>query len=525
MTTARRELLTAAVVAGLLCLIVSALGISIRAADQGAAAVDEPQYLLTATSLWEDRDLDISNQRAQGTAREFYDAALPVQTAVLPGGERISPHDPLLPLLLAPAVGVGGYVGAKVMMALMAGLLGAATTWAIGSRCEVSPLLAGAVVAVAGPSAPLAIYGNQVYPELPAALVVVIAVGAILRPRGHVETSRSSIVRAIVLVLAVTALPWLAIKYVLVAATVAAVGLWRMRSTTPRLLLPVIATFAVSGAIWLASHQILYGGWTAYSTGDHFQGSGEFGAVGFAPDYVGRSVRLIGLLTDRDYGLIAWAPAWLLALPAIGFLLGVRRPPQARSTLPATSGSATPQHVSVVSLPLLAGWLTATFVALTMHGFWSPGRQVVVVLPLAAMLIAVALSQVGAHARASRHRATPFFVGSGAIAAVGVAIMGWVLLAGHQGTLTWVGAPNLTPPAPISALRSILPDYRELGTGAWVLHGLWVVAAILMCVGSWLAGRRLCAPDPSTDDPNSDVSHSDVSRTDVSHTGMRELTS
>ncbi len=498
MTAQRRALLATALIAGLLSLVVSALGISIRASDVGAAAVDEPQYLLTAASLWEDGDLDIANQRAQGAASAYYDGRLPVQTAVQPGGERISPHDPLLPVILAPAVGLGGYLGAKTTMALIAGVLGAATAWVVGTRWAVSPLLAGTVAAIAGMSAPLAIYGNQVYPELPAALAVVIAVGAVVRPLGHVETAGSSAIRAVVFVLAVTALPWLAIKYVLVAGALAGVGLWRVRRTSPTLVAPVIGAFAISGALWLIAHQLWYGGWTAYSTGDHFQGSGEFGAVGFAPDYLGRSVRLIGLLTDQDYGLIAWAPVWLLVIPAVAFLMGLRRP--------RLSG------LSLLALPLLAGWLTATFVALTMHGFWSPGRQVVVVLPLAAMLITVALSEV--HTRAPRHTARRVYTGAGALAVVSIAIMGWVLIAGYQGTLTWVGAANHTPPAPLAAMRSILPNYRDLGTSTWVLHGGWVVAAILMSVGSGMAGRRLTTTD-LTDHAHSDFSHPE----------MRELTS
>lgn len=525
MTPNRRALLAAALIAGLLSFAVSALGISIWAADVGAAAVDEPQYLLTATSVWEDGDLDIANQRAQGAAQAYYDGALPVQTAVLPDGERISPHDPLLPVLLAPAVGLGGYVGAKVMMALMAGALGAATAWVLGTRWAVGPVLAGVVAAVAGMSAPLAIYGNQVYPELAAALAVVLAVGAIVRPLGHVETPRGSALRAVLLVLAVSALPWLAIKYVLVAGALAVVGLWRMRGTTslppsPRLVLPTVAAFAASGAIWLAAHQFLYSGWTAYSTGDHFQGSGEFGAVGFAPDYLGRGVRLIGLLTDQDYGLIAWAPIWLLGIPAIGFLFGLRRRGITTSgALHDRSDSHTFPGLAALMLPLLAGWLTATFVALTMHGFWSPGRQVVVVLPLAAMLIGVALSQV--HARAPRTASRAIFSSAGALGLASLAIMGWVLVVGHQGTLTWVGAPNLRPPAPIEAMRSILPNYRDLSAGAWALHGLWIGAAMLAVVGSWLTGRRLSKPDPH----HTDVLPLNTAHSDFSHPEMKELTS
>ena len=94
--------------------------------------------------------------------------------------------------------------------------------------------------------------------------------------------------------------------------------------------------------------------------------------VGTEPDYLGRSRRLLGLLVDRGFGLAAWQPAWLLAVPAAG------RPGQAP---PAPAGPPWP-------LPLAAGWLVATFVALTMHGWWFAGRQVVVVLPLAALAVA-----------------------------------------------------------------------------------------------------------------------------------------
>jgi len=50
--------------------------------------------------------------------------------------------------------------------------------------------------------------------------------------------------------------------------------------------------------------------------------------------------------------------------------------------------AATPSaHNGWLAAVLLAGWLTATFVALTMHGYWWPGRQTVVVLPVAVLLI------------------------------------------------------------------------------------------------------------------------------------------
>ena len=91
--------------------------------------------------------------------------------------------------------------------------------------------------------------------------------------------------------------------------------------------------------------------------------TGEFTVVGNRPNYLGRSRRLVGLLVDDGFGIASWMIGWL-ALP---FALGaVLRPPRV-------------QEIAVLVIPLVTGWLVATFVALTMHGWWWPGRQLVVV--------------------------------------------------------------------------------------------------------------------------------------------------
>lgn len=328
-------------------------GITVRATNGAHVAVDEPQYLLSATSLWEDLDLDISDELAAERWRTYHEAELPTQTAVLDGGREVSPHDPLLPLVLAIPMGVGGWIAAKVAMALLAGLLAAAMLWVAVRRLAVPLRRAVLAVACFSLAAPFTVYGTQVYPELPAALVVTLAVGAVL------GASRRD---AFVVGVAVVVLPWLSVKYAPVAAVIAVLALWRLPAHRVALLL----WFAGSAVAYAAVHAVIYGGLTAYASGDHFVG-GEVTVAGTDPDWLGRSRRLLALLVDRDYGLVAWQPAWLLALPAVGAALRRRSP-----LLPV----------------LLAGWLTATFVALTMHGFWWPGRQVVVVLPVAVLLIA-----------------------------------------------------------------------------------------------------------------------------------------
>lgn len=454
-TTGRSRSPALGVRMGLVALLAAggaALGIGVGATDGDRAAVDEPQYLLSALSLAEDGDLDISDELVADRARAFHPGPLPVQTQVQFDGSQLSPHDPLLPVLLAPAMGYGGWVGAKLVLAALAGALGALTLWVSVRRFGAPLGVATAVTAGAAASAPLAVYGQQVYPELPAALGVLGAVACLSGRLG-----RAGLLGTMA---CLVALPWLSVKYAPVAAVLAALAVGRLWREGRRAAVAAVAgTLAVAGVAFAGVHQALYGGWTAYASGDHFQTSGELTAVGLAPDYLGRGSRVVGLLVDRDFGLAAWQPAWLL-VPAAA----------------AATWRLLPRHRWLLLGPLLAGWLVATFAALTMHGFWWPGRQVVVVLPLAVVAVAVWLGALrGPAAAVLRATAT-------ALGAAGVAAYAWVLVAGWDGRLTWVGAPDEPVPAVFDAVRAVLPDYRVAGGVDWALHAGWVLVLVSLGV-------------------------------------------
>ena len=95
-----RSPLRVAAVVGLVVAAWAAVAIPARATVAARTTADEPQYLLTAVSLWEDRDLDIADELDARRQRAFFAAELPVQTSRLPDGRQVSPHDPLLPVLL-----------------------------------------------------------------------------------------------------------------------------------------------------------------------------------------------------------------------------------------------------------------------------------------------------------------------------------------------------------------------------------------------------------------------------------------
>lgn len=446
--TSRRQAV-GLVLFGLAVFAITALGVEARATYGAQTTADEPQYLLTALSLWEDGNLDISDELADERYRDFHEVDLPQQTLQLEDGVRISPHDPLLPLLLAAPMGLGGWLGAKLALAALSGVLAALMVWTARHRLGVSTVTAYVIAGLFALAPPLAIYSTQVYPELPAGVALLAGFAALT---GSFER-RGRIVFA----LAVIALPWLAVKYIPVAAVLAIAGLIRAGKGRR---LGLIGVFSAAGLIYAAGHLAIYGGLTAYAAGDHFVG-GELTVVGSDPNLWGRSTRLIGLLVDRGFGIGAWQPAYFLLPIAAGWALRLRD--------------------SVVSLAgwlVAVGWIVATFVALTMHGWWFPGRQLVVVLPMAVLLIA-------AWAEESQNRRLPVLAVTGAL---GLVAFGYLLVEGLANNLTWVVDFGTTSNPLYQTYSPLLPDYLASTTTTWVLHGSWVAVVVLLGWFGWRSG-------------------------------------
>jgi hypothetical protein len=429
----------AALAVGLVVSAWALVALPARATVGARTTADEPQYLLTALSLWEDRSLTIDDELADQRYRDFHEVPLPVQTEVRSDGHEISPHDPLLPVLLAAPVGVAGWAGAKAALAVTAGGLAALLVWTAHRRFAVPLGLAAGVVLAFGVTAPLTAYASQIYPELPTALAVTVAIAGL--------SGRRSARGLVPAALAVVALPWLGVKYAPVAAALAAVAVWYLvRDGRRRAALGLVGGLAAAGVGYLVAHRILYGGWTVYAAGDHFVGS-ELTVMGHDPDRIGRSRRLTGLLLDRGFGLAAWMPAYLLAVPALAVLLRRR-----------------PRGWALLVLPLAAGWATATWVALTMHGWWWPGRQVVVVAPCLVLVVAW---------WAARVPAARWLVAAGA--ALGLVAWGWLVVEVLDRRRTLIVDFEGTRNPLYRAWHAVLPDYRSPGPDDWALQAVWLV--------------------------------------------------
>jgi hypothetical protein len=451
------------VVVGLVVAAWAAVAIPAQATYGTRTTADEPQYLLSALSLAEDLDLDVSDEIADHRYEPFHRLELDRQTEPTDDGRELSPHDPLLPVLLAVPMAIGGWAAAKATLAVLAGVLAALLLWVAVERLGVGRPAATIVVLAFCLSAPLTSYGTQVYPELPAALAVTVAIAALTGPFGR--RGRWTLLAAVV------ALPWLSVKYAPVALSLVAVGAWVLWRRGDRAsLVRMGAVLGLAGVAYLLVHQLVYGGWTVYASGDHFQSTGEFSVTGVSPNYLGRSERLAGLLVDRGFGLVAWAPVYLAALPALG-ALARRRPP----------------HSLALALPLAVGWANATWVALTMHGWWWPGRQTVVVLPCVVLIVAWWVGRLrsgGSAALPTTHglHQNKVLVAVAALGALGVVLWGWLVLEVRQLRLRLIVDFEATRDPLYRAWSNVLPDLRQ---GDEVLLLVWVVALAALAAWGW----------------------------------------
>src|SRR5690606_19331193 len=116
---------------------------------------DEPYYLLLAESLATDFDVDLADEYASDVWKRIGPRPIQPQPGDPTGsaGEIFSRHEPLLPLLLVPFWAVGGVVGARLAMLVLAAAAAAATARAaleLGARPR-GVLRAWALAALAPP--------------------------------------------------------------------------------------------------------------------------------------------------------------------------------------------------------------------------------------------------------------------------------------------------------------------------------------------------------------------------------------
>ncbi len=453
-----------------LLLLAYGASIDIRASRGASITGDEPFYLLTTQSLLRDGNLDLRGQYAARSWESFFDhpAGLWSQSRPLPDGRLLSPHGPGLSVLLLPGFGLGGLAGAQFQLTAAAAL-----TWALAYALALRltgarPLLVWLATAAAALTATAFVYSSEVYPELPAALALVAALLA-ATGRGRLGAGRALAVAALL-----TALPWLGVKYAPLAAIAAAFALWR---ATPRARAAFAAAGALSAAAWAAFHLAAFDSLTPYHVNVVYAGDGTAEIVARHAGFGDRVYRLWGLLIDRRFGVGRWAPVLLAALPGLWLL---------------ARGDA---RLRLVLALVAAQALMASFVAITMMGWWFPGRTLAAVFPLLPIPLALAASAAGPYARAS-------------IAALGLyslAVTAALAQAGHAREIAVAVDPFAMRAALFRVPGGLFPQYTAWTAETWLLTLAWLGLGGL-AAAAWLAAglrraRREGAREPPPDGP------------------------
>ncbi|HEV7503118.1 MAG TPA: hypothetical protein VGQ33_24030 [Vicinamibacteria bacterium] len=268
---------------------------------------DEPHYLLMAQSLWREGDLDLSDNLAREDWREYTPGPIvPHFGAPRRDGRPFPAHSPGLPLLLAPLYGLGG----RSLCVLALALMGAALAVEMGKAARRSTgndeaaLLAAALALVP----PVAFYSFQIYTEVPAALALAVALRWLL---AEAESVRPRLERAAGAALLAGTLPWLHLKMAPAAAALGLIALARLRGRARTAFVVVAASMAAAFLLYyraifgIASPLAIYGG--------------------LPKDADGSPLRAVaGLLFDRSFGLLPYAPVFLLALAGLGLLWRAR---------------------------------------------------------------------------------------------------------------------------------------------------------------------------------------------------------
>lgn len=454
---ARRPALLRAVATWVALVALYAAGLLLPAAPGHQLTSTEAHRLLVAHSIVTDGDVDLlDDYLAQAwtdwggvvgvTATRPLTPNVPVrQTPQAPNGQPVAPGGFLEPsgiglgAALAPAYWVGHHTGIGGRLAVQlwgAMLLAAAFVVAIGLARRVVPdpwATRGVLVVAVSPPAVLG--ATQVGPTATAALLLVGAVSATLAVRDEPRWRFAALSA-----LCAALLPWVWLPLAPVALLVAAALIrWMRRRRRGLTGFVALEILLISALIYITVHDRMFGGPTPW-----------FPEVGWSLptffDGVGHGIARIlggplGLLVDRDYGLLVWAPVLALVGVATWRLVSWRRTRLHR----AFSDEI---HVEVIALFLLLVFAVATVPYAILSPWpelnWLGGPGAAVALPVAAATVGWGWQRAPRTALA--------------LSGLTVVATAWLLVAGLLSGA--VGTDPPTGPLPWGGVEDVLPVLR-----------------------------------------------------------------
>lgn len=326
---------------------------------------DEPQYLMVSESLVRDHDLVLDQDFKEERYRAFFSRPLGPDFRIRgPQGQIYSLHAVGLSILILPAYWLGGYAGASFFMALVAALLVRELRRLVLAVTGDAGLAEGTAWLV-GLSPPVIHFAGLIFTEIPAALLLCVG----LRQAALGRTSRSAAAAA----LCASALPWLNVRYAILAMAVTVALAWRFaeairaragaRFDRRSLIPPALILLGSALALSLYHHAL----WGFFDPRRVYGRRREF-SLDILPE------GLPGLFFDQEFGLFVYAPVFVLSIAGFSRLWR-RRPGLAAAALFAAGG--------VIA--------TASVWPMWRGGFNPPGRFLVPLVSILALTLALAV--------------------------------------------------------------------------------------------------------------------------------------
>jgi len=456
-------LLDARVAPRVACALAFITSLAIHSRQQLPPAGDEPHYLLIAHSVVVDRDLEVSNNYERGDYLSYYGGLLrPHYAAPARDGSLYSLHGQGLPVLIAPALAIGGYRAVVLWIAAIAAV-GTLFVWKAAYALTSDVASAWFAWAASALTAPVVLHSTLVYPDSVAGTVLGAGVLAML------TVSSLSAAGAAALGAGIGLLPWLHIRLapaavILLAAVAGRIvgvqGGWRRWWT---ILLGLTLPVGVSVAAWVLFFGRLYG------TLDPL-----------APFHARAPLRfdlivngLAGLAADQEFGLIPNAPVHALWIAAAVMLWRVNR-----RHLVELAGMTVPYVLAVAAFP---DWFGAS----------TPARYLTpLVFPLS-VSVALLWARQDAFGRAlSAALLVVSILIAGAFGFGGPGTLAYNAALGRSAVLDWL-APLVNLPGGFPSYFRAVPAegpvrgtvVRELLIPAAIWAGIWILA--------WRGSRRI----------------------------------
>ena len=326
---------------------------------------DEPQYLMVSESILRDHDLVLDQDFKEQRYLAFFSRPLGPDFRIRgPQGQIYSLHAIGLSVLILPAYWLSGYAGASFFMAFLAACLVRELRRFVAALTGDETLAEG-VAWLVGLSPPVIHFAGLIFTEIPAALLLCIGLRTAALGRGPMAS--------LVAALCASALPWLNVRYAILAVAVAVALAFRLilegRSgsegrSIARTLAGPAAILAGSAVLLSLYHHAL---WGFFDPRRVYGRRREF-SLDILPE------GLPGLFFDQEFGLFAYAPMFVLSIAGFVHLWRQRK------------------GLALAALFAVAGVVaTASVWPMWRGGFNPPARFLVPLVSILAATLALAL--------------------------------------------------------------------------------------------------------------------------------------